>query len=249
MGGADIVPGVSGGTVALILGIYERLVTAISHFDLRLLRLLRQRQWIRAAIYVDLPFLIPLGAGILLGFVIMTTLMNHLLTTERTRSLTLAAFFGLIFASGFLVATMIKDTSWGQRAAQFDAGDCRRPLRLVADHAERELGQRAGSAVCVCVGHGRHLCDDSPWNQRRDDFADPGCVHPSDGNPWQRCARSTCRSRSSDRRRFWSGVRWGSLRSAKYCAGSCHAIIPPRWLCCAASCSAHCASCGHSSRT
>ena len=32
MGGADIIPGVSGGTVALILGIYERLVRAISHF-------------------------------------------------------------------------------------------------------------------------------------------------------------------------------------------------------------------------
>ena len=33
MGGADIVPGVSGGTVALILGIYQRLVAAISHVD------------------------------------------------------------------------------------------------------------------------------------------------------------------------------------------------------------------------
>jgi putative membrane protein len=116
MGGADIVPGVSGGTVALILGIYERLVTAISHFDLRLVRLLRKRQWGRAALHVDLPFLIPLGVGVLCGFVIMTTLMNRLLTTEQTRSLTLAAFFGLIFASGILVAKMIKDTQKWQRA-------------------------------------------------------------------------------------------------------------------------------------
>jgi putative membrane protein len=115
MGGADIVPGVSGGTVALILGIYERLVTAISHFDLRLLRMLRQGNWKRAALHVDLPFLIPLGAGILGGFVIMTTLMNHLLTTERTRSLTLAAFFGLILASGILVARMIRDRQTWQR--------------------------------------------------------------------------------------------------------------------------------------
>ena len=50
MGGADIIPGVSGGTVALIVGIYERLVTAISHFDLDLLRLLRQRRWSQAAV-------------------------------------------------------------------------------------------------------------------------------------------------------------------------------------------------------
>ena len=42
MGGADIIPGVSGGTVALILGIYRRLVTAISHVDLEFLRLLRR---------------------------------------------------------------------------------------------------------------------------------------------------------------------------------------------------------------
>ena len=45
MGGADIIPGVSGGTVALILGIYERLVTAISRFDLRLLEHLKYRRW------------------------------------------------------------------------------------------------------------------------------------------------------------------------------------------------------------
>ncbi|MCG8585325.1 MAG: DUF368 domain-containing protein, partial [Pirellulales bacterium] len=43
MGGADIIPGVSGGTVALIVGIYERLVTAISSFDLRLLSLIKKR--------------------------------------------------------------------------------------------------------------------------------------------------------------------------------------------------------------
>ncbi len=108
MGGADIVPGVSGGTVALILGIYERLVTAISHVDLHLLQLLGKRQWRSAARHVDLPLLVPLGAGVLIGFVIMTTLMHFLLSTQQTRSLTLAAFFGLIFASGLLVALMIK---------------------------------------------------------------------------------------------------------------------------------------------
>jgi putative membrane protein len=122
MGGADIVPGVSGGTVALVLGIYERLVTAISHFDLRLLRMLRQGKWLRAALHVDLPFLIPLGAGILGGFVIMTTLMNHLLTTEKTRSLTLAAFFGLILASGILVARMISDKHTWQRVRSVALG-------------------------------------------------------------------------------------------------------------------------------
>lgn len=107
MGGADIVPGVSGGTVALVVGIYERLVTAISHIDLRLLKLLRERRWRHAAQHVDLPLLIPLAMGILIGVVIMTVLMHFMLSTEATRELTLAMFFGLIFASGVLVALMI----------------------------------------------------------------------------------------------------------------------------------------------
>jgi len=108
MGGADIVPGVSGGTVALILGIYERLVSAISHFDLRLLHLVRGRQWRRAALHVDLPLLVPLATGILMGFIVMTVLMHFLLSTQTTRSLTMAMFFGLIFASGILVALMVR---------------------------------------------------------------------------------------------------------------------------------------------
>jgi putative membrane protein len=116
MGGADIIPGVSGGTVALIVGIYERLVTAISHFDLDLLRLLRQRRWIQAGLHVDLPLLVPLGIGILIGFIVMTILMHFLLSTEQTRSLTMAMFFGLIFASGILVALMIHVRSAGELA-------------------------------------------------------------------------------------------------------------------------------------
>ena len=48
MGAADIVPGVSGGTVALVLGIYNRLVSAISHFDQQALRMLAASAWLRA---------------------------------------------------------------------------------------------------------------------------------------------------------------------------------------------------------
>ena len=52
MGGADIIPGVSGGTMALVLGIYERLVVAISHVDTQLLRLLRQGRFSAAAAHL-----------------------------------------------------------------------------------------------------------------------------------------------------------------------------------------------------
>lgn len=106
MGGADVIPGVSGGTIALVLGIYERLVTAISHFDPLFLSLLAKRQIKEAADYIDLRFLIPLGTGILLGIVALGSVMHTLL--EDYRQFTMAAFFGMIGASCYLVAKLVE---------------------------------------------------------------------------------------------------------------------------------------------
>ena len=78
MGGADIIPGVSGGTMALILGIYERLVTAISRFDMTLIRHLRRRRWSAAAAHVDLRFLVALLGGILLGIAVLALSLIHI---------------------------------------------------------------------------------------------------------------------------------------------------------------------------
>jgi putative membrane protein len=114
MGAADVVPGVSGGTVALILGIYERLVTAISHIDTRLFEFIRQRHWKRAAVHVDLQFLLTLLAGIAGGFLVMTVMMNRLLSDPFSRTLTLAAFFGLILGSAVMVSKSIRVASRGQ---------------------------------------------------------------------------------------------------------------------------------------
>jgi putative membrane protein len=105
MGGADIIPGVSGGTMALILGIYERLVTAISHFDLTLLRHLRGRRWQSAVEHFDLRFLIALGSGILIGIGGLASLMHHLL--EHYALPTWSLLFGLIVASAWLVGMMV----------------------------------------------------------------------------------------------------------------------------------------------
>ena len=112
MGGADIIPGVSGGTVALILGIYTRLVTAISHFDLTLLRHLRKLNFAAAAKHVDLRFLAALGLGIGSGVVLLARLMNFLITDDVYRPFTLAAFFGMILASSVLVGKMVQRWSW-----------------------------------------------------------------------------------------------------------------------------------------
>ena len=109
MGGADIIPGVSGGTVALIVGIYDRLVTAISHFDLTVLNHLKRREWIKAAEHVDLRFLIALGCGIVAGIGGLVTLMHYLL--DHQREPTFGAFFGLILGSSMIVAGRLQKWS------------------------------------------------------------------------------------------------------------------------------------------
>ena len=93
MGAADVVPGVSGGTMALILGVYERLLTAISRCDRDLLGMLVDRRWKAAAERLDLRFIVPLACGIGLGAAGLASVMKQLLTEYR--SPTYAAFAGL----------------------------------------------------------------------------------------------------------------------------------------------------------
>lgn len=106
MGAADTVPGVSGGTVALILGVYQRLVTAISQCNSQFAGLLLQRRWKDAAAHIDLPFVLALGVGILSGVAGLASLMNYLLINQM--SLTFATFSGMILASSLLVSRRVR---------------------------------------------------------------------------------------------------------------------------------------------
>lgn len=105
MGAADIVPGVSGGTVALILGVYQRLINAISQCNSTFVKMLLGRKWKAAAKHIDLKFVVSLGAGIACGIVGLASLMNFLLTNHM--SLTFASFSGMILASSLLVGRQI----------------------------------------------------------------------------------------------------------------------------------------------
>jgi putative membrane protein len=114
MGLADVVPGVSGGTVALILGHYQRLITAISHIDANWLRLVAQRRMVEAWSRIDASFLISLAIGMVLGVISFASLIHHLL--EDYPEYTLALFFGLIIASSWLVAHQVErftPARWG----------------------------------------------------------------------------------------------------------------------------------------
>lgn len=107
MGAADAVPGVSGGTMALITGIYERLINALASFRFGLLGLLRRGEFIAVWREVDGAFLVSLGAGIIVSLVTVLNLVQWLLSTAPP---VLWAFFcGLIVAS---LIMLLKEHRW-----------------------------------------------------------------------------------------------------------------------------------------
>lgn len=110
MGSADLVPGVSGGTMALIFGIYEDLIHSIKTVSGKALRLALQGK-IRAALWVvPWEFLVPLGVGILVAIFSLARLIAHLLANHPV--FVWSFFFGLVAASVWVV---------GRRVGRWDA--------------------------------------------------------------------------------------------------------------------------------
>lgn len=108
MGAADTVPGVSGGTIAVILGIYNRLIAALTALDPRAIRHVRnihtregRASLTRELLRVDTPFLFVLGAGVLTAAATIATAMNVAVTQYPAP--TYAFFFGLIAASAVVL--------------------------------------------------------------------------------------------------------------------------------------------------
>ena len=99
MGLCDAVPGVSGGTVALVVGIYDRLFASISSFDRKLIKLLGSGRFAEAFKYCNGRFLISLLMGVAVGYVVMSKGIKILMASESLRPLTLASFAGMIIGS------------------------------------------------------------------------------------------------------------------------------------------------------
>ncbi len=105
MGAADAVPGVSGGTIAFISGIYEELVTTISSIDFSLLKTLKNKGVKAFWQQLNGSFLVALLTGILLSFVTFMRVAKYLI--ENQPVLIWSFFFGLILASIIYVAKQI----------------------------------------------------------------------------------------------------------------------------------------------
>lgn len=107
-GAANIIPGVSGGTMAFIMGIYEELLNAIKTFNLGLAQLLLRGRFRAALDHVPWRFLLPLGAGLALAVFALAGLISWLLTNQTV--LLYAFFFGLILAS---IVSISVEARWG----------------------------------------------------------------------------------------------------------------------------------------
>jgi putative membrane protein len=107
MGAANVIPGVSGGTIALITGIFERIINAIKNvFSLQSVRLLfngKISQWIKLT---DFWFFLSLTLGILTAIISIARLLEYLFAVYPVY--VWAFFFGLVLASVWFVAGTVR---------------------------------------------------------------------------------------------------------------------------------------------
>ncbi len=108
MGAANVIPGVSGGTIALITGIFEKLIDSIKSFNLKAFKLLFTGKFKEFADHINLYFLIAVFIGIGASILSLARLLDYLFINYPI--LIWAFFFGLILSSVYFVGKTI--TKW-----------------------------------------------------------------------------------------------------------------------------------------
>ncbi len=111
MGSADIVPGVSGGTMAFILGVYEELIFAIKRLSGETLKLFLRFKIKEGMKTIPFGFLIPLGVGLLTALAILAPVISRLLVDQPV--LLWSFFFGLVAASIYIIRKRV--VTWDTR--------------------------------------------------------------------------------------------------------------------------------------
>ena len=108
MGAADLIPGVSGGTIALVIGIYERLIASVREGSLALGSLIRAdlERFKRHLGAVEWRFLLSLLGGILIAVISLSRLLEHQLETNP--EVMSGAFFGLVVGSVLIAWRLIR---------------------------------------------------------------------------------------------------------------------------------------------
>ena len=115
MGAADVIPGVSGGTIAFITGIYDDLLASINAIDATALKMFFTGKFKEFWKYINGGFLLSLFCGILFSVMTLAGIMQYLL--EHHPIQTWAFFFGLIVASSIFILRGIE--GWNLKAVLF----------------------------------------------------------------------------------------------------------------------------------
>ncbi len=106
MGSANVIPGVSGGTIALITGIFERIINAVKSFDGVAIKLLFNWEIKKLIKHIDLYFLLSVFLGMVVSIISFAHVLDYLFTNFPIYIW--AYFFGLILASVYFVGKTIE---------------------------------------------------------------------------------------------------------------------------------------------
>jgi putative membrane protein len=107
MGAADVIPGVSGGTIAFITGIYQKLIDGINSINIKVLKLFLKGEFKKSFSKIHWSTLIPIFVGILISVFSLAKIITSLL--ENYPIQVWSFFFGLILSSIFIVAKAVKE--------------------------------------------------------------------------------------------------------------------------------------------
>ena len=118
MGAADVIPGVSGGTIAFIMGIYDKFVASLAAINLEAVKLFFSGKFKEFWKHINGSFLLSLAIGIGVSVISLATVMQTLLSDFPIQ--TWAFFFGLIVASSIFILRGI--SGWSLRELLFLAG-------------------------------------------------------------------------------------------------------------------------------
>ena len=105
MGAANVIPGVSGGTIALITGIYTDLINTLKSCDWKAVKLFFTGDFRKCFDHLNGPFACAMGIGVAASLFSVAKVFEHLLENHGT--LTMAFFFGLILASIYIVGRQV----------------------------------------------------------------------------------------------------------------------------------------------
>lgn len=111
MGAADLIPGISGGTIAFIMGFYFPLLESLKSFNYSTLKLLLSGRWSSFFQITGWKFLVTLVSGMFCSFFLFANFIHYILIHEVYRVYLYSAFLGLILASFYFCIRQIKHWS------------------------------------------------------------------------------------------------------------------------------------------